>query len=280
MRLGAVSPLLLQIYRDDGMNLEQLMAFTITDDHARQDRVWSELSWNKGRDMIRRLLTEGQVPAHDRRALFVGCEAYAAAGGAIVRDLFDDACGGFLADPALLDRLVAERLDAAGQEIAAEGWRWIEVHPEFNYGLASGLRRVYPVAIPLSDDEQARLDALEAEYEALSIQHDGEGASPEIEATFERVEAEIDGLRGREAYRAEDVTRGGAFVSLGHDGKLRIERGFMRPEDEPPVAQPIETDDWARPVNGAGELEAPGEQPEPEEPDGLTPLSDKLVEDL
>src|SRR5258708_6859936 len=121
MRLGAVSPLLLQIYRDDGMNLEQLMAFTITDDHARQDRVWSELSWNKGRDMIRRLLTEGQVPAHDRRALFVGCEAYAAAGGAIVRDLFDDACGGVLAHPPLLGRLGGEQLGRAGAAVRGGG---------------------------------------------------------------------------------------------------------------------------------------------------------------
>ncbi len=280
MKLGAVSPVLLQTYRDGAMNLEQLMAFTITDDHARQERVWSELSWNKGRDMIRRLLTEGQVPAHDRRAVFVGREAYAAAGGAIVRDLFDEACGGFLADPALLDRLVTERLDAAGQEIAAEGWKWVEVHPEFNYGLASGLRRVYPVAIPLSDDEQARLDALEAEYEALSIQHDGEGAGPEIEATFERLEAEIDGLRGREAYRPEDVTRGGAFVSLGHDGKLRVERGFIQPEDEPTVAQLAENDDGVLPVNGTGDAPASEAQSEAEEPDGLAPLSDKLVEDL
>ncbi len=68
MKLGAVSPMLMQVYRDGDMNLEQLMAFTITDDHAAQERVWSELSWNKDRHMIRRLLTQGQVPAQDRRA--------------------------------------------------------------------------------------------------------------------------------------------------------------------------------------------------------------------
>jgi ParB family chromosome partitioning protein len=280
MKLGAVSPALLQNYRDGGMNLEQLMTFTITDDHARQERVWSELSWNKGRDMIRRLLTEGQVPAHDRRALFVGCEAYATAGGTIVRDLFDEASGGFLSDPALLDRLVKEKLDAAGREIAAEGWKWVEVHPEFNYGLASGLRRVYAVAIQLAEQEQARLDALESEYEALSIQHEGQEASPDMEATFDRLEAEIDALRGREAFRSEDVTRGGAFVSLGYDGKLRVERGFIRPDHEP-VAEPSgPVEEAAGPTDQIGEPPGAVEDGEAEEPDGLGPLSDKLVEDL
>ena len=39
LKLGAVSPALLQVYRDGAMNLEQLMAFTLTDDHAAQERV-------------------------------------------------------------------------------------------------------------------------------------------------------------------------------------------------------------------------------------------------
>ncbi|WP_316169001.1 MULTISPECIES: hypothetical protein [unclassified Bradyrhizobium] len=29
------------------MNLEQLMAFTITDDHKRQEEVWATLGWHK-----------------------------------------------------------------------------------------------------------------------------------------------------------------------------------------------------------------------------------------
>jgi len=37
MRRGAVSPKLLQVYRDGELTLDQLMAFAITDDHARQN---------------------------------------------------------------------------------------------------------------------------------------------------------------------------------------------------------------------------------------------------
>lgn len=127
------------VYREDGMSLEQLMVFTLTDDHARQERVWAELGWNKSRDMIRRLLTEGQVSVQDRRAKFVDQEAYEAAGGVIIRDLFDDDGGGYFTDTTLLNRLVTEKLTAEAVTLSAEGWKWVLVAPEFDYRLASGM---------------------------------------------------------------------------------------------------------------------------------------------
>ena len=43
LKLAAVSPKLLDLYAEDEMTLEQLMAFTVTDDHARQEQVWEAL---------------------------------------------------------------------------------------------------------------------------------------------------------------------------------------------------------------------------------------------
>ena len=96
LRLATVSGKLLDVYAEDGMTLEQLMAFTITGDHARQEQVWEALkqSYNKEPYLIRRQLTESAVRASDRRARFVGFEAYEAAGGVVMRDLFEDDNGG------------------------------------------------------------------------------------------------------------------------------------------------------------------------------------------
>ncbi len=52
LRLGAVSPKLMQIYRDGDLGLDQLMAFAITEDHARQEAAFERLSHN--RDASRR----------------------------------------------------------------------------------------------------------------------------------------------------------------------------------------------------------------------------------
>jgi ParB family chromosome partitioning protein len=109
LRLASVSPKLLDIYAEDGMTLQQLMAFTVTNDHARQEQVWEALAhtYSKEPFYIRRQLTEGAVRASDRRALFVGAEAYEAAGGIILRDLFEHDDGGWLQDPALLNPSLA-----------------------------------------------------------------------------------------------------------------------------------------------------------------------------
>ena len=75
LRLGAVSPKLLQVYREDGLTLDQLMAFAITEDHARQEQVFENLSFNKEPWLIRRDLTADKVPATDRRAYVHGTRA-------------------------------------------------------------------------------------------------------------------------------------------------------------------------------------------------------------
>jgi len=110
LRLASVSPKLHDLYAEDGMTLEQLMAFSVTGDHARQEQVWDNVS-RSGYDepyQIRRMLTENTVRGSDRRAQYVGIDAYEQAGGPVLRDLFEHDDGGWLQDVALLDRLVTE----------------------------------------------------------------------------------------------------------------------------------------------------------------------------
>src|SRR4051812_5411661 len=78
---------------------------------------------------IRRLLTEGAAQASDKRAVFVGAEAYEAAGGVIARDLFQHDGGGWFEDVARLDRLARERLEAVAAEVRSEGWKWRSTSP-------------------------------------------------------------------------------------------------------------------------------------------------------
>jgi ParB family chromosome partitioning protein len=280
LKLAAVSPQLMAVYRSGEMNLDQLMAFAITDDHARQEAVWAGLSWNKGPEAIRRALTSAHVGARDKRAVFVGIESYAAAGGVILRDLFQDDFGGYLEDSRLLDRLVREKLEEVAEAVRAEGWKWVETLAEYPYSYGAAMRRVYPKPVPLPETEQARRDALTAEYEALAAEHDGDNVPDEIAARLDALAEAIEGIHEAEAYRPEDIARGGAIVTVGHDGGLRIERGLVRREDEPaPEAEPAAAPD----ANGA-EGEAAGREeaddaPEPEE-DESAPLSDRLLADL
>ena len=155
-------------YRAEVMSLDQLMAFTISDDHGAQETTWAELpAWNRHPDTIRRSLTQAHVEASDRRARFVGIEAYTAAGGHVLRDLFTPEHDGYLTDPALLDRLAAERLEREAEAIRTEGWKWVEIMPELDYAGLRRCRRVYPEIIPPDQATQAEIDRLTAAYDAL-----------------------------------------------------------------------------------------------------------------
>lgn len=60
LRLASVSDTLLDIYADDGMSLDQLMAFSVSNDHARQEHVWANSGFGQHIQpyAIRRMLTE------------------------------------------------------------------------------------------------------------------------------------------------------------------------------------------------------------------------------
>jgi ParB family chromosome partitioning protein len=228
LKLAAISPALIQAYRRGDMNLDQLTAFAITDDHAKQEAVWMELpDFNNDRDAILDALNEDHVSAHDRRAVFVGVQAYEAAGGTIIRDLFAEEGGGYFADPALLNRLAQEKLQGIAEGVKAEGWKWIETPPEFDHGFTADMRRIYPAARALSESEQEQVDALEAEYEALT-----DDDSEETTAEAERIELAIAAITGEDVYDAALTARAGAIATLDASGEPRIERGFIRREDD------------------------------------------------
>src|SRR6202163_4479720 len=239
LKLAAVSDKLLDVYAEDGMTLEQLMAFTVTNDHARQEQVWESLAraYNKEPYYIRRQLTEGAVRAADKRTRFVGVDTYEAAGGVVLRDLFQHDDGGWLQDPALLDRLVIEKLQAEAETLRAEGWKWITVAPDSPYGHTAGLRRLSGETVDLTDEERASHDALKAEYDRLEEEYAQADELPdEVDQRLGEIEAALAAFDARPVvYDPTEITRAGVFVSIDADGDLRIERGYVRPEDEAPV---------------------------------------------
>ncbi len=299
LRLGAVSPKLIQVYRDGGLTMDQLQAFAITDDHARQEHVFENLSHNKEPWIIRRDLTACNVAASDRRAIFIGPEAYKAAGGYIIRDLFTEDRGGFYEDAALLDRLVLDKLERIAAEVQeAEGWKWVSAHIDWPH--AHGMRRTYPREVELTEEDIAAHDAAQEELERLSAEWEdkNEDLPPDVDKRFAELEAEIETFGGeRYAYDPDEIARGGVFVVLNYDGEARIERGFIRPEDEAPEPEEPEAQDGGTiidgvRVNGDGEIMDDGDhdedgnhvsaletEDEDAEEDGR-PLSDSLIRDL
>ncbi len=292
LKLASVSPALLDAFGRDEMPLELLMAFTVNPDHMRQEQVWEAISKTPyGREPyhIRRLLSENTVKANDKRALFVGAAAYVEAGGTIARDLFEADEGGWFQDTLLLERLVQEKLDAEVESVKAEGWLWVEAAVDHGYGHTLGLRQFIGDPPDYTDEEIADLAALTDRFDTLIAEYEGAEELPDdIDQQFGELEEKIEAYRNRPIqYDPAEVARAGVFISLNPYGGMRIERGFVRPEDEP-VIEPA-------PINNNGAETAvaaerptavmaggnPAEQTPPEEDeDELKPLSDRLLSEL
>ncbi len=242
LKLARIAPELIEQFRAGEMTLECVMAFTLTDDHDRQMTVWNAVkdSYHIHPQSIKRQLIETAHSASSSIGRFVGIDAYEAAGGVLLRDLFDDNAAAHMENPELLERLAVEKLQDAAKAYEAD-WKWVEVHLSVDYGAFRSFGRVYPQDIEPDADLLAEENALIAREEELVAANDGvdwtDAEADEYYAIEPRLR-EIEALqKARQPYAAADQAIAGCVVTIGHDGALRVEKGLVRPEDIPVAAE-------------------------------------------
>ncbi|PLZ02444.1 chromosome partitioning protein ParB [Burkholderia sp. WAC0059] len=243
MKLANVSPKLLALLREDTITLDQLAALALADDHDTQELIWSEANeWQRQPNYLRQAITRTEIDASRSRLVrFVGLDTYETAGGYVRRDLFsDDQNAGYIGDAELLQRLVAQKLDAAAEEVRAEGWGWTETRVERDMLELNRYGRLRPVIRPYTDEEQREDEALTAQHNELydkleALSEDDENAYEEAEqinAEMARINSAIEQLESRAVmWPAQQMAEAGAFVIVGQQGELVIERGLVRREN-------------------------------------------------
>lgn len=287
LRLASASPKLLEAYTEDKLTLQQLMAFCVVEDHKRQEQVFKVIQkaqpWQRDAQTIKSLLTEKTVRADDERARFVGLDAYQAAGGPILRDLFDEDNAGYLQDPDLLNRMVDEKLEAARQGMLKAGWKWAVAAVTIPYGETNGMQRLTQPHVTLPAKVEKHLAKLQAEQEKL--QGDDVPDSPEVQARLAELDAEIHAIENPvPVFAKKDMARAGVFISLDGDGKLDVDYGFIRAEDvraskTKTVSEDAGAGDDAEDDDGS-ETGADASGAEVDDEATGKPLSDALLQDL
>jgi len=274
LKLARIAPELIEQFRAGEMTLECVMAFTLTDDHDRQLTVWNAVkdSYHIHPQSIKRQLTETAHSASSSIGRFVGIETYEAAGGVLLRDLFDDNAAAHMENPELLERLAIEKLQDAAKAYEAD-WKWVEVHLSVDYGAFRSFGRVYPQDIEPDADLLAEENALMAREEELAAGNDGadwtDAEADEYYAIEPRLR-EIEALqKARQPYAAADQAIAGCVVTIGHDGMLRVEKGLVRPEDIPVAAE--QTED---PADGDAEIAVTRPNVTPPKSSAPVPISD------
>ncbi len=274
LKLARIAPELIEQFRVGEMTLECVMAFTLTDDHDRQLTVWNAVkdSYHIHPQSIKRQLTETAHSANSSIGRFVGIEAYEAAGGILLRDLFDDNAAAHMENPELLERLAIEKLQDAAKTYEVD-WKWVEVHLSVDYVAFRSFGRVYPQDIEPDAELLAEENTLIAREEELALANDGadwtDAEADEYYAIEPRLR-EIEALqKARQPYAAADQAIAGCVVTIGHDGALRVEKGLVRPEDIPVAAE--QTEDAA---DGDAGIEVSGPNVTPPTSSAPLPVSD------
>lgn len=284
LRLAALAPVVFEALGAGEITLDVAKAYGATPDRERQTFVFEQVSRSymaQHPDSIRRMMTQATVSASDRRARFVGEEAYIAAGGRIERDLFSDEDGARWLDIALLERLATEKLEALANEKTAElGLAWVRPSLEswIGYPATAGLQRVVPEREPLAEDEADRIDAAHAEIEALIAVIDDEETADDVrqeaEEKAEALEREITRLRDKPAIVDEALRpKLGAFLLLDDSGAPLLDSVFYSEASEAEDGEP--GDD-----SGGDRSDSPVTAGEPEPQERLQAISRALLDEL
>ena len=247
LKLSALSPKLLALYRRDGINLDQLMALALSDDHEAQERAWFDAQpWDRTPVALRRKLTAGEVEAAGNALVrFVGIEAYEQAGGVVRRDLFDDEQSRFRSDPSLLRRLASEKLDALAGVLREEGWGWVDARLEAD---SHALRQFTPCdhvlreATPQEQEELAALAqrGVELDQQAQALNDAPEWSADEAEL-IDLEEQDIAArrkmiLEGLKTWAPETKAHAGTIVTVSREGDVEVIRGLVREGDRKALA--------------------------------------------
>lgn len=130
LRLGTLAACVREAWRAGEIEQHVAMAFTLLTDIDAQAALFARLkkrgllhsNWAVRKEIV------GEDHTIHRVLKFVGAEAYEAAGGVRIRDLFaeEDGAGDGVSDRTLLHKLASDKIDEQVEDIKLEGWAWVE----------------------------------------------------------------------------------------------------------------------------------------------------------
>ncbi|MEN5207995.1 ParB/RepB/Spo0J family partition protein [Stenotrophomonas terrae] len=243
LKLANVAPELFALYEEGEVNLDQLQALALSDDHAAQYRAWFgtkaehiEYDWQRSPQRLRDRLTTNEIRSDSALARYVGLDVYKQAGGNLRGDLFSSVS--YLSDAALLERLANEALEKLAQAERAAGWSWAEAHPRLDY-MGRACYGYGPFSAEyngLSDVESARQDEINARLQQIDdvLLDEDDSLTPDeaepLQLESANLSIELAELEAkRETWNDEAKAATGVLIFLDDSGVIHVSRGRLKP---------------------------------------------------
>lgn len=223
LALAGLPDAVLAALKADELTLAMASAFTISNDAKHSLQVLENVRGDSySAAQIKRMLAPSAISVTDRRARFVGEQAYKLAGGTITRDLFSEDV--LFDKPEILEGAFVAKLEATAEAAQRDqGWKWVDYVMEsylgWNYIEEAKLERVYSVQGELTEEEATRYDELAELANGDVLDEDGQA---ELEALQDILEGQ---------HTDAQKVFAGAVIYVDQTGELRTEGGLIRKED-------------------------------------------------
>jgi ParB family chromosome partitioning protein len=241
LKLANVSPKLFDLFLEDKLSLEQMMALAISDDHKAQEKAYfkAEHEWQRHAHELRATLTRKEISLRkDPIARFVGREEYVRAGGVIHDDLFSNDGDGYITDVELLQGLAAKKLEEVAERVRKESWAWVDVRTKLDYSELHAFTRAEPSGMRKPDDAEKKLvkqlttERADIEKQLRKIEND---EIDDVDGEFERLQersnaigSELEALvDARAKWDPKILAQAGAIVTID-DNRICIHRGLVK----------------------------------------------------
>lgn len=224
LALGTLADEVLQAWRAGEFGrdpVETVRAFTLAPTLVEQREVLERLR-GAGRLHAMAVKRELGVGEHDVRMhlSFVGRDAYVAAGGSIVEDLFGEEHR--VQDPALLKRLVDDRVKAECDRLVSDGWAWAASDSQLPDNARWSWQQLRVEPRTVTEEELARLEELHAIVEAEEDDDAVAAAEEEVEAIERNLKVH--------GFTTEQKSRSGVIVRIGPGEAFTLSEGVVRPK--------------------------------------------------
>lgn len=259
LRLATLAPPVFEALAAGEMTMEVAKAYAATADQAKQLAVFEDVSnsWlaTNAHEIKKRILGQS-IPASHPVALLVGEERYTAAGGRIERDLYTAAESAEWLDGALAQSLAAAIMQDAAARLAeetgvgtivpllAKGSTWTD---------REDLTQARLEREPVSEADQARIDEIAGEMEAIEDRFESEEMEDE---EGEALTAKLEAL-GEERARLHDTA-----VTIDPERKATLTQFVVIGADGTPMVEPGYWEEPRRRNGRDGEASAPTIDPE------------------
>ena len=236
LRLGNVSPIIMQAYRDGDIGLNEVKAFGLTDDQTLQETLWNDLIENNGyiQDYhIRGMLLDEKEHANSKIGKFVGIEAYEAAGGTITQDLFarDTLDGAYMNDSKLLYQLATDKLNSLTEEIEGD-WKWVANAMQWGYEERSKYSQLRAIKGKLTKEEVEESNRLTEQINTYDpYPRWGTPEHKEVRELEDKRQKINYQKVVRSQFTEEQRSVSGCVVSIDYNGRVEYDEGLVRKED-------------------------------------------------